>query len=101
MTSIRRIVPAVLLRVAGGLAAATPRPMVGAAAPLAAGVGDPVLPDTAAGRCAKEFLAMINEGSPEGVRKFENKWASKKRLGLASVDDRVGRVKDLHEEWRQ
>jgi len=58
------------------------------------------LPDTVPGRCAREFLVMANDGSAEAVRKFENTWASKKRLGMASVEERVGRVADLHTEWR-
>jgi len=61
-------------------------------------VDDP-FPATPAGRCAKEFIAMINDPTPDRVRTFESAWGSKTRLERASMNDRVDRTKNLHEQW--
>jgi hypothetical protein len=66
---------------------------------VAATLSQPTLPDTAPAKCAKEFIAMINDGSAAAVKKFESKWASKKRLATASIEERIPRFADLHQKW--
>jgi hypothetical protein len=88
------------LLVAAACAAGAARPESHARA------GAPALsqPGTAASespgaRCAREFIGMVNDPTAENVRAFEGAWASRVRLGRASVDDRIPRVAALHDKW--
>lgn len=55
--------------------------------------------DSPAKRCALAFIEMVNDGSADAVRKFEATWASRKRLGVASIDERITRFADMHSQW--
>lgn len=57
------------------------------------------LPDTAAARCAADFIAVINAGTAEASRAFEERWASRSRLAKASLDERAKRATNLKEEF--
>lgn len=57
------------------------------------------LPDTNPGKVARGFLDMINRGTPEATREFESAHASAKRRAGATIEERVGRVKDMRARW--
>lgn len=61
--------------------------------------GGAVSAETAAARCAADFIAMVNAGTPEASRAFEQKWASKGRLAKAGLDERAGRAASLKSEF--
>lgn len=96
LRTIRRVLPVSLasLILSAGLlpAAAQARPFLR--------ISDgPTYPATAAGRCAKDFIATANDPTPAKVKAFETTWASKARLDRTPIDERVVRLKDMHEEW--
>jgi len=64
--------------------------------PGAAGVE---LPGTAAGRCARDFVALLNAGTPGAARAFEERWASKARLANVGLEERVQRGPSMKEAW--
>jgi hypothetical protein len=57
------------------------------------------IPDSPVGRIAAAFIAMINDGSAEAVRRFETAHRSPRRLDETPVDARVPRVADMHQRW--
>ncbi len=57
------------------------------------------LPESPSGACIKAYFAAMSDGSAEAVKKFESAWASKTRLGRATMDERVSRVAELREQW--
>lgn len=81
------------------LSASPALPFAQAAEPPAQAAGGVQLPDTAPARCAQAFIAMINAGNPDASRAFETKWASKARLGVASMDERAARGPKLKSEF--
>jgi len=95
MLTALRALPVALVLVAGLASAdARARPWEPAAQP-----SQPAASDAAAARCAREFIAMVNDPTPANVRAFETAWASKARLSNASIDDRISRVASLHDSW--
>jgi len=57
------------------------------------------MPDSAQGKCAAAYFAMMDGASAEAVKKFEGAWASKTRLGRASMDERASRSAELRSQW--
>lgn len=60
----------------------------GAAPSLAAAA----LPETAPGRCAREFVAFLNDPTPAHAKAFEGAWASPRRLARTTPDERSERL---------
>ncbi|MBC7833977.1 MAG: S41 family peptidase [Phycisphaerales bacterium] len=85
-----------LLTVLAPLAAPSP---VQAITHLAYELREPELPKTTAGRCADDFFAMVRDSSPDAIRAFESRWASKKRLAARTMEDRFQRIPQMRDEW--
>ena len=87
---------ALVFALAAGLtAAATPA----LARPFLVLPAQPARTDSPAARCARDFMTMINDPTPERVKAFETTWASKDRLTKTPIDERVTRLKGMQEEW--
>lgn len=52
------------------------------------------LPDTPQGRAAAAFIGMINDGSPEAVREFEQTYRA--AASTAPIEERTERVERMH-----
>lgn len=56
------------------------------------------LPDSPQGRAAAAFIRALNEASPEAVRAFEESYRSAAKQQAVSVDERIERIKKLHND---
>src|SRR5262245_27439302 len=66
---------------------------------LAVGAGKPDLSTSPGARCVQAFLTMVGDPTPVAVQGFEGTWASKKRAGAVTIDERVQRMQGLHASW--
>jgi len=88
-----------------GAAAELATPAAGAAGGEIGADGAPAqppaaaMPDSAQGKCAAAYFAMMESASPDGAKAFENTWSSKARLSRSSMDVRVGRAGELRAQW--
>lgn len=87
------------LALIAGLAAAPASARPVRIAPAEVTAAEPTFPSTPAGKCAKDFITVINDPTPERVKAFETTWASKTRLSGISIDERITRIKGLQEDW--
>jgi hypothetical protein len=60
---------------------------------------DEAAPARTAENCARAFVALVNDPTPDRVRNFEKTWASRSRLDATPIEERIPRIKTLVEEW--
>ncbi len=56
-------------------------------------------PTTPAGRCAKDWIALLASPTVERVEVFESAWASSRRKAARSAADRATGLAKLRDEW--
>jgi hypothetical protein len=90
------LVQAVLLAIVFGAATAAAAPAQESRPGPASAAA--TIPDTPPGRCAAAWFAMVRDGSQPSLEAFEAAWASPKRLGRASMPERVATVKRIRDD---
>lgn len=98
MPHIRHTIVACALLAIGSIGLA-PGGYATAAVPTEPPTTSAVIPDTSQGRCVKDWLRLVREGTEADARAFESTYRSAARLAERSIDERVARLPSLRAEF--